>query len=136
MSRIVSAPFLRMRASTLRRSLLVTGVNHVLRRAPVAPHGAEVEAQVAGRHVGERVRPVLEHRLVDGLRLVQVLAPVLGDAREEDVVVAALDDVDGVDLHVAQVLDRRARRLRPVAERRRLVEPLRAEPDAAGALRY
>ena len=59
-----------------------------------------------------------------------MLAPVGGNARVEDVVVAALDDVDGVDLHVAEMLDRRARRLRPVAERRRRVEPLGVEPDA------
>ena len=45
---------------------------------------------------------------------------------------AALDDVDGVDLHVAEVLDGGARRLGPVAERRARIEPLRAQPDAAG----
>ena len=49
--------------------------------------------------------------------------------REEDVVVRPLDDVDRVDLHVAEMLDRRLRRLRAVAEGRRLVEPLGAEPD-------
>ena len=103
---------------------------------PVAPHGAEVEAQVADGEVGQRVRPVLEHRLVDGLGLVQVLAAILGNAREEDVMVAALDDVDGVDLHVAQVLDRGPRRLSPAAERRRLVEPLRVQPDASGTRDY
>jgi hypothetical protein len=48
-------------------------------------------------------------------------------------VVAALDDVDRVDLHVAEVLDRRARSLRAAAERRRLVEALRAQPDAPRA---
>ena len=46
--------------------------------------------------------------------------------------VAALDDVDGVDLHIAEMLDRGGRRLRPFAERRLDVEPLGAQPDAAG----
>ena len=45
---------------------------------------------------------------------------------------AALDHVDRVDLHVAEMLDGGARRLGPVAERRVLVEPLRAQPDASG----
>jgi hypothetical protein len=78
------------------------------------------------------MRPILEDRLVDGLRLAQMLAPVAGDARVEDVMVRALDHVDRVDLHVAQMLDRGARRLRPVAERRRRIEALGAQPDAPG----
>jgi hypothetical protein len=52
---------------------------------------------------------------------VQVGALVSGYARVEDVVVAALDHIDGVDLHVAQVLDRRRRRAGSVAEGRGLV---------------
>ena len=46
--------------------------------------------------------------------------------------VAALDHVDGVDLHIAQMLDGPARGLRPAAERRRFVKPLRAQPYAQG----
>ncbi len=46
--------------------------------------------------------------------------------------VAALDHVDGVDLHVAEMFDRGGHRLRPLAERRRGVEPLGAQPDPAG----
>ena len=79
------------------------------------------------------MRPVFEHGLVDALGLTQMRALVAGDARVQDVVVAALDHVDGVDLHVAQMLHRRARRLRPVAERRGRIEPLRAQPDASGS---
>ena len=45
-------------------------------------------------------------------------AAIVGNAGPENVVVAALDDIDGVDLHVAEMLDRSARRLRPLAERR------------------
>ena len=37
--------------------------------------------------------------------LAQMRATVVWNAREEDVVVTALDHVDRVDLHVAQVLD-------------------------------
>jgi hypothetical protein len=48
-------------------------------------------------------------------------------------VVAALDHVDRVDLHVAQVLYGRARRLGPVAERCGLIEPLRVQSDAPSA---
>ena len=96
-------------------------------------HGGEEEPDIPGRHIGQRVRPVFEHGLVDALGLMQVRALVAGDARVEDVVVAALDHVDGVDLHVAQVLHGGARRLGPVAERRWRIEPLGAQPDAPGA---
>ena len=99
---------------------------------PVPLHVAEVEPQVARRHVGQRMRPVLEDRLVDRLRLAQMVAPVSGDARVEDLVMAALDHVDGVDLHIAQVLHRGARRPGPAAERRVFVEPLGAQPEAPG----
>ncbi len=57
------------------------------------------------------MRPVFEHALVDGLRVVEVLAPVRRDAGVEDVMVGALDHVNRVDLHVTEVLDRRTRRL-------------------------
>jgi hypothetical protein len=76
------------------------------------------------------MRPVLEHGLVHALRLAQVVAPVFRNARLQDVVMATLDHVDRVDLHVAEMLDRRARGRGTVAERRVLVEPLRPQPDA------
>ena len=76
--------------------------------------------------------PVFEHAFVDALGLAQIGAPVVGNPVPENVVVAALDDVDGVDLHIAEMLDRGRRRLRPLAERRRRVEPLGAQPDPAG----
>jgi hypothetical protein len=41
--------------------------------------------------------------------------------------------VDRIDLHVAEVPDRRGGRAGAVAERRALVEPLRAQPEAARA---
>src|SRR5262245_2346042 len=46
---------------------------------------------------------------------------------------AALDHVDGVDLHIAEMLHRGARRLGPVAERGAFIKTLRAQPDAPGA---
>ena len=63
------------------------------------------------------MRPVFEHGLVDGLGLTQMLAAIARDARPQDVVMAALDHVDRVDLHIAEVLDRAAGRLGAIAER-------------------
>ena len=76
--------------------------------------------------------PVFEDALVDALGLAQIGAPIFGNAGPENVMVAALDHVDGVDLHIAEMVDRGGGGLRPLAERRRRVEPLRAQPDAAG----
>jgi hypothetical protein len=55
-----------------------------------------------------------------------------GNARVENVVMAAFDHVDGVDLHIAQMFHRGVRRRGPAAERRGPVEPLGAQPDASG----
>ena len=44
--------------------------------------------------------------------------------------VAAFDHIDGVDLHIAQMLHGRVRCLGPVAERRASIESLGAQPDA------
>ena len=76
--------------------------------------------------------PVFEYAFVDGLRLPQIGAAVVRDAGEQDVMVTALDDVDGVDLDIAEMRDRIGGRLRSVAEGRGVVEPLRVQPDAAG----
>ena len=78
------------------------------------------------------MRPVFEHALVDALRLLEVGAAIGGDAAVEDVMVAALDHIDGVDLHIAEMLDRGRGRRRPLAERRRRIQPLRPQPDAPG----
>src|SRR6267143_5903161 len=78
------------------------------------------------------MRPVFEHRLVDRLRLAQMVASVSGNARVQDLVMAAFDHIDSVDLHIAQVLHRGASRLGPAAKRRGFVEPLGAQPDASG----
>ena len=42
---------------------------------------------------------------------------------------AALDDVDGVDLHIAEMIHRRRHRLRSGAERLAGIEPLGMQPD-------
>src|SRR5262249_55532289 len=63
----------------------------------------------------------------------QMGALVGGNAREQDVMMAALDDIDRVDLHVTQVLHRSACGLRTVAEWHGGLKPLRPQPDASGA---
>src|SRR6266481_4266329 len=45
---------------------------------------------------------------------------------------AAFDHIDGVDLHIAQVLNCGACRLGPAAKRRGFVEPLGAQPNTFG----
>src|SRR5690606_7751424 len=65
----------------------------------------------------------------------QVAAPVGGNARIEDVMVAALDHIDRVDLHIAQMRDRRLYRLWSRPERLGYIKPLRGHPDGAGAVR-
>src|ERR1700704_241546 len=78
------------------------------------------------------MRPVFEDGLVDRLGLAEGGGVISGKARVEDLVMAAFNHMDGVDLHIAQVLHRRASRGRPVAKRRGFVEPLGAQPDASG----
>ena len=85
--------------------------------APVLLHRRDEEAKILRRHIGQRMGPVFEHALVDALGLPQVGAGVGRDAAIENVMMAALDHVDGVDLHIAEMLHRRRDRLRPVAER-------------------
>ena len=77
--------------------------------------------------------PVFEHALVDALGLMQIRASIFGDAVPEDVMVAALDHMDGVDLHIAEMFDGRRRCLRPAAERRLGIEPLGAQPGVPAA---
>jgi hypothetical protein len=99
---------------------------------PIPAHVADKETQVLRRHIRQGVRPILKNGFVDGLCLVQMLAPIGGNARVEDVVMAALDDVDGVDLQVAQLRHRRRRCLRAGAERFGGVQALGMQPDSAG----
>ena len=62
----------------------------------------------------------------------QVGATIVRDAAEQDVVVTTLDNIDGVDLHVTQVLDRGLHGALASAEGFGLVETLSVEPDATG----
>ncbi|HVX46215.1 MAG TPA: hypothetical protein VHC49_20150 [Mycobacteriales bacterium] len=78
------------------------------------------------------MRDVLENALLHGLQLMQIRPVVPRNAVPQDVMVAAFDDVNGVDLHVTEVLDRGQDRLRSGAERLLLVEPLGTKPDPAG----
>ena len=100
--------------------------------APVLAHRRQEEAKIVRRHIGQRMGPVFEHALVDTLRLAQVRAGVGRDTAIENVMMAALDDVDGVDLDVAEMGDHGRHRRRAVAEWRRRVQPLRPQPDMAG----
>src|SRR5215469_13553774 len=45
--------------------------------------------------------------------------------------VAALDDIDGVDLDIAQMGDRIRDGFRPTAERRKRIESLRTQPNTS-----
>src|SRR6185312_9410204 len=90
------------------------------------------DVQVGRRHIGQRVGPVFEHAFVDALGLAEIRAPIIGDAGPEDMVVAALDDVDGVDLNIAEMGERIGDGLRTCAERGGHVEPERAHPEAPG----
>ena len=76
------------------------------------------------------MRPVFKDRFIEAMRARQVAALVIGNARIEDMVVASLDHVDGVDLHVAQMRDGRLNSFRPAAERRFDIEPLRLQPES------
>ena len=76
--------------------------------------------------------PVFEHAFVDALGMMQIRAPIIGNAIPEDVMMAALDHMNGVDLHITEMLDRGLRGLRAVAERRLGIEPLGAQPDRSG----
>jgi hypothetical protein len=62
----------------------------------------------------------------------KMLAPIRRDARVEDVVMAAFDDVDGVNLQVAQVRHRCRRGLGAGTEGFDGVQALGMQPDSAG----
>jgi hypothetical protein len=62
------------------------------------------------------MRPVFKDALVGRLRLPQMLAPIVRDAREQDVMMTPFDDVNRVDLDIAEMLDRGARCLGASAE--------------------
>ena len=92
---------------------------------------ADEEAEVLCRHIRESVRPILEYGFVDRLRLSEVSAPVARDARPQDVVVAAFDHIDRVNLHIAQMFHRCWYCLRSGPERCEFIETLGAKPDAS-----
>ena len=96
----------------------------------MALHRREKKRDVPGRHIGQRVRPVFKDALVDALRLIQMRATIIGNARPQDMMMAPLDDVDGVDLQIAQMLYGAKGRAPPVAKRRPLMEALGVKPDA------
>jgi len=78
------------------------------------------------------VRPILENGLVDALCLMQMLAAIRRDARIENVVMTALDNVDGVNLQITQVRHRCRRGLGAGAKGFGGVQALGVQPDSAG----
>jgi hypothetical protein len=78
------------------------------------------------------MRPILKHRLVDGLGLAQMIAEVFRNPRIEDVVVATFYDVNGIDLDVAEMFDSRRSRFGAGAEWRVGIQCLCLQPDAPG----
>jgi len=78
------------------------------------------------------MRPVLENSFIDALSLMQMFAPIGRNAGVEDVMVTALDDVDGVNLDITQVRHRGRRGLRTGAERFGSVQALGMQPDTPG----
>ena len=100
--------------------------------ALVQLHVGNEEAEVLRGDIGQRMRPVFEHASVGALGLPQIGAAIIGNAGIEDVVMAALDHVDGVDLHIAEMGDCIRDRDRAGPERRRRIEPLGSNPDTPG----
>ena len=78
------------------------------------------------------MRPIFENGFVDALCLMQMLTPICGDARVEDMVMAALNDIDGVNLQVAQMRHRCGRSLRAGTEGLGGVQSLGTQPDSTG----
>src|SRR5262249_19171184 len=99
---------------------------------PKSLHAAEEEPDIPRRYIGQRMRPVFEHALVDALGPLQMRARVTGDTAIEDMMVAAFDHIDRVDLHVAEMLDREPRGRVSVTEWRGDIAPLGMGPDGSG----
>ena len=100
--------------------------------APMQLHRRDEETKILRRHVRQRMRPVFENAFIDALGMMQIRAPIIGDAIPEDMMVAALDHVDGIDLHVAEMLDRSLGGLRAFAKRGFGIKPLSPQPDRSG----
>ena len=62
-------------------------------------HRPPATAPIFDSTIGERMRPILEHRLLNALDMMQIGPAIVGDAAKQNVVVATLDNVDRVDLY-------------------------------------
>ncbi len=96
-------------------------------------HARQAEAVVAHRHVAGGMGPVVQHRAL-GHQLVEMLRAVSGHAVEQHVVVGSFHHRDGVDLHVAEVGDGRARAGQATTEGV-AAEPLAGQRDATRLVR-
>src|SRR5258708_19972031 len=96
--------------------------------ALVAFHGGNEETQISAGHIGQRMGPVFEHASVDALRLAQIRAAIGGNPVPKNVAMAALDHINGVDLHIAEMLDGGPTRASPVAPPPLSPQPLPPHP--------
>lgn len=60
----------------------------------------------------------------------EIAASILGDPGIQDMMMAAFDHMDRVDLDIAKMFDRRPRCLRSGSEGSTLIEPLRPQPES------
>jgi hypothetical protein len=78
---------------------------------------------------------VLNDRLVDALGSLQMLALIVGNSGPQDVMVAAFDHVDRVDLHITEMPDRGGRGRGTHTEWSWPIEALGTKPDPPGLSR-
>ena len=95
-------------------------------------HVAHVVPEVLDRQIRQRMGPVLENAALHCLCPIEVLAPIIGNSRVQDVVMGSLDDMDGVDLHVAEVPHGGGSRRRAATEGRVAIQSLGVQPDGLG----
>jgi hypothetical protein len=105
------------------------------RLSPMSLHRRDKEPKISDRYVAECVRPVFEDRFADRLSMRQVLTGIRRNAIEQNVMVASFDDVDRVNLHIAQLFNGLTNCCRPIAERIPSTESLRMQPNGARPFR-
>jgi hypothetical protein len=71
----------------------------------MAAHQAEAKAVIFGGEKGSGVVPVFKNPGIRGLKFVEHLGLVISDTGPENVMMRPLEDADGIDLDIAEVLD-------------------------------
>ncbi len=123
----LQGPIVANAAEHLAGHLLVHGL-----AAPGPAHHGQVEAIVAHGQIGGRVGPVLEHRTILVLQVVEPDRLIAGHAAAQHVVMGALDHGDRVDLHPAEALDGAGHGPAAAAERIPPQQPLPVQEQPAG----